>query len=488
MKAKDLLKQANDNYPSDQIAVLEDSIKFATEYHLSQKRLSGEEYITHPLSVASLLIEWRLDMESVVAGVLHDTLEDTEATPEIIEERFGKEVAFLVDGVTKVGEARSGMRSMDTYLPKTSDNLSKLLIAVCSDLRVMLIKLADRLHNLRTIEHLSPTKQKKIASESLKVFAPLADRIGMGRVRVEIEDIAFKILEPKRYEDVSKQLKAQLGATHKQQEKIRRDLLQALKQEGIEFKLDGRTKSVYSLQKKLVKEESVEEVYDLFALRIVVETKEDCYRVLGIVHSLYQPMIKRIKDYISVPKPNGYQSLHTTVITPYETIVEIQIRTEAMHAFAERGLAASFFYNEQKVSASYIHGKAAELPRNLKWINQLQEKVNQYMENPHEDHVDLGVDLFTDRIFVYSPNGDIYDMPEGSTALDFAYYVHSDIGDHAMGAKINNKMGKLASPLQNGDFIEIITAKNVKPKDGWLKVATTERARHKIRSTLRKLA
>jgi len=483
---KDLIKQAAQIYTDKHLDLLSVAVDFATEKHKGQKRKSGEPYIIHPLSVASILIDWRLDIDSILAGVLHDTVEDTGATLIEIETRFGKEVAFLVDGVTKVSQARSGMRDIDTYLPKTSDNLSKLLIAVCSDLRVILIKLADRLHNLRTLEHLSKTKQTKIANETLTVFAPLADRLGIGRTRVEMEDIAFSYLKPKKYQELNKLMKKRIGSSHKYFEKIRRDVNKALTAEDIKYVLDGRVKSVYSLYKKLKKEESIDDIYDLLALRIVVQSKEDCYRTLGILHSLYQPMLRKIKDYISVPKPNGYQSLHTTVITPYEQIVEFQIRTDAMHAFAERGLAASFHYNEQKVTKQYLKRKTTELPRNLQWISLLQEKVQQYLDEPSQDHIDLGIDLFKNRIFTYSPRGDIYDLPEGSTALDFAFAVHSEVGQHAQGAKINAKMRKLGTPLQNGDIVDIITAKNVKPNEGWLKYVHTDRARQRVRSFLRK--
>lgn len=488
MTGVEVLRLAEEHYDSKQIKKLKESISFAETKHAGQKRLSGDDYISHPLEVAKILIEWRLDMDSVVAGVLHDTLEDTGTTLEEIEAQFGKEVAFLVDGVTKVSKARSGMRNIKSYLPKTSDNLSKLLIAVSSDLRIILIKLADRLHNLRTLEYLPKDKQKKIARESLDVFAPLADRLGIGRTRVEIENIAFSYLQPKKYDELSRLLKKRVGSSHKDFEKIRRDISKALKAEGIEYELDGRIKSVYSLYKKLQKDPDIDDIYDLLALRIVVKSKEECYRTLGIIHGIYQPVLARIKDYISVPKPNGYQSLHTTVLTPYEQIVEFQIRSERMHAFAERGLAAGFHYNEQKLSKAYSKkGAVSTLPRNLKWVTELQERVAQYLD-AKDEHADLSIDIFKDKIFVFSPRGDIYDLPEGATVLDFAYSVHSEIGAHAQGAKINNKMSKLSTPLVNGDIVEVMTAKNVHPTEGWLDHVKTERARQRVRSYLKRNA
>ncbi len=485
MNGQELLDLARPHYGEPAIKRLEQAINFATEAHSGQTRASGEPYIVHPLAVAAILIEWRLDIVSVIAGILHDVSENTDITIAEIAKAFGDDVAFLVDGVTKVSKARSGMGDISSYLPQTKDNLSKLLIAICQDIRVLLIKLADRLHNLRTLEYLDTKRRLKIARESLEVFAPLADRLGMSRVKIEIEEIAFSYLKPKTYRKLKQLLKKRVGRSHKKLEQIKRDISKELAKRKVDFKIDGRIKSIYSLYKKL-KKNDIDDIYDLMAIRVIVKNKAQCYLVLGIIHSMYQPMITKIKDYISVPKPNGYQSLHTTVITPQEHIVEIQIRTEQMHNFAERGLAASFFYNEQKLTKNYLKSRSVELPRNLRWILDLQEMAKRLIEDGGDSSVGLRlpVDLFKDRIFVYSPAGDIYDLPEGATPLDFAFAVHTQVGEHAYSARVNNKIAKLNAPLSNGDVVEILTKKNVEPKSGWLDFVKTTKARQRIKAFL----
>lgn len=480
-----LIEFAKQYYSPEDVARLKTAVEFATRAHEGQLRASGEPYIVHPLGVAHALAEWKLDIDTVVAGVLHDTVEDTTVTHEKIETEFGSNVALLVDGVTKVNKARSGMKDIDEYLPATHDNLSKLLIAVGDDVRVIIIKLADRLHNLQTLEHLSPEKQKKIARESLKVFAPMADRLGMFRVRMQIEDLAFQYLDPVEYRKLNKIMKDRLAKSHRRLLSVQKETEDALKQAGIEFSMSGRVKSIYSVYKKLKKVGSVDEMYDLIALRIIVESKEDCYRTLGILHSLYQPMLARIKDYIATPKPNGYQSLHTTVITPSKQIVEFQIRTKQMHEYAERGLAASFHYNEQKQSKNYERGGASMLPAHLAWINELQEVAGHLQDGGSVE--DLSLDLFADRIFVYSPKGDIYNLPEGALPLDFAYLVHSDIGHHAYGAIVNGKPQSFDKPLANGDIVEIVTKKTSSPKASWLNLVKTSHSRAKLKAQLNKL-
>lgn len=349
IKRLKLLENAKPYYSEKQLASIERAIDFAAKAHAGQKRASGEPYISHPLSVADILVDWGMDIDSVLAGILHDTIEDTETLDADIEKLFGKDVAFLVNGVTKVSKARSGMRNLDNYLPQTKDNLSKLLIAVGQDIRVIIIKLADRQHNLSTLQYLPKKKQQKIARESLEVFAPMADRLGMGRVRMQIEELAFSYLDPVEFKKLKILMRKRLGKSTRKLGEVRVQVETELKKHNIEFEVNGRVKSVYSLHKKLQKVDgNIDDIYDLMALRVIVDKKEDCYLVLGILHSLYQPMISRIKDYISTPKPNGYQSLHTTVITPNEQIVEFQIRTQEMHEYAERGLAANFHYNEQK--------------------------------------------------------------------------------------------------------------------------------------------
>ena len=459
MEKVELLELAKKIYEADEVARLEFAIDFASEKHKDQFRKSGEAYITHPLKVASFLIEWGMDIDSVVAGVLHDVVEDTDTPLEEIEQLFGEDIAFLVDGVTKVGKARSGMGNLETYLPQTKDNLSKLLIAVGQDVRVVIIKLADRLHNVQTLEHMSPEKQQKIARESLEVFARIADRLGMGRVRMQIEEVAFSYLEPKEYKRLQNEMRKRLGKSTRKLGIVREEVERELRKAGIEFEISGRVKSVYSLYRKLQKTKGdMDRIYDLMALRIIVKNKEDCYRVLGILHTLYQPMIHRIKDYISMPKPNGYRSLHTTVITPSKLIAEFQIRTEEMHEFAERGLAASFHYNEQKSGKEYTSGATSRvqipdqnrqevkgnggLPNEMQWIVQLQDVAQRLRDGEEIDPEQLQIDIFGDRIFVYSP-------------------------------------------LKEGDVVEVMTRKSSLPKIDWLDLVKTSHARIKLRAQLR---
>ena len=466
---------------------VEQAIAMATKAHEGQKRKSGEPYIVHPLAVLKIVEDWGMDEDTCVAAVLHDTVEDTELTLENIREEFGESVAKLVDGVTKMGKVRKGMKDIDTYLPETRDNFLRLLVATGSDIRVLIIKLADRLHNLRTLSALPPEKQKKIAKESLEVFAPLADRLNMGRLRVEMADVAFSYVEPARYRFLQNLIEERNAQGEKKMKKIQREVAEALEREKIKFKISGRVKSVYSLHKKLAKyNQNIEEIYDLTAMRVIVNDITDCYLVLGVIHSLYTPMAGRIKDYISVPKLNGYQSLHTTVITPDKKIVEFQIRTREMHDYAERGLAASFYYNEQKLTESYKTGKIQHLPTNLLWITELQETAAKLREGKRVDTRKLRLNLFADKIFVYTPRGDIIDLPEGALPLDFAYKLHTEIGGHVMGVKINGKMANLNTKLKHGDVVEILTAKQETAKEGWFPKIFTKFAREKLRQQLRK--
>ena len=489
MKKNELLEKAAPHYDEDQVLDLEHAIDIATKAHEGQKRKSGDPYIVHPLAVASTLIDWGMDIDSVIAGVLHDTVEDTDINLEQIESLFGKDAAFLVDGVTKVSKARAGMQDLTEYLPQTKDNLSKLLIAVGQDVRVIIIKLADRLHNLQTLQHMPKDKQVKIARESLEVFGPMADRLGMGRVRMEIEELAFSYLDPTEFKKLQNLVRKRLGKSTRKLGIVRDEIAKALKTEKVEFEINGRVKSIYSLHKKLGKVNgNIDDIYDLMALRIVVETKEDCYRVLGVLHSLYQPMIARIKDYIAVPKPNGYQSLHTTVITPTKQIIEFQIRTYKMHEYAERGLAASFHYHEQKSSKDYMRSKKSTiLPAHMQWISQLQEVADKLRNGENITTDQLNIDLFGDRIFVFSPKGDIYNLPEGALPLDFAYLVHSDIAKHAYGFRVNGVIRRFDEPLHNGDITEVMTRKTSSPKQAWLDQVTTTHARNKLRAQLRQL-
>ncbi|MBR3386197.1 bifunctional (p)ppGpp synthetase/guanosine-3',5'-bis(diphosphate) 3'-pyrophosphohydrolase [Candidatus Saccharibacteria bacterium] len=457
------------------------AIEIAKKAHEGQFRKTGEPYIIHPLAVKKILEEWGMDEDTVIAGILHDTVEDTSLTLSDIRNEFGEAVAFLVDGVTKLSSARNGMRDIDTYLPETRDNFLRLMIALGDDIRVLIIKLADRLHNLRTLSALPPDKQKKIAKETLEIFAPLADRLNMGLLRVEMADLSFKYVDPKRYQYLKDLIEKHNKEAAKSLKKIEVEISAALKKEKIDFELSGRVKSVYSLHKKLAKHnQNINEIYDLIALRVIVKDVTDCYLTLGVIHSLYTPMGGRIKDYIAMPKQNGYQSLHTTVITKDKRVLEFQIRTHEMHDFAEHGLAASFYYNEQKMTENYKKGKIEHLPTNLLWITELQMTAARLREGKKVDLKKLKLNLFADRIFVYTPKGDIIDLPVGALPLDFAYRLHSEIGDHVVGVKINGKMSNLSRRLQHGDIVEILTSKNQTPKQSWLDKIITPHARQKL--------
>lgn len=463
------------------------AIDFATKAHEGQFRKTGDPYIIHPLAVMKIVEDWGMDDDTCIAAVLHDVVEDTPVTVADLKNEFGEQVAFLVDGVTKLSNVRSGMRDLDTYLPETKDNLLRLLVAVGADVRVLIIKLADRLHNLRTLSAHPADKQKKIAKESLEVFAPLADRMNMGRLRVEMADIAFSYVDPKRYNELRVLIDEHARSAEKTLKKVIEEVSALFAKEKLNFEISGRIKSVYSLHKKLAKHnQNMGEIYDLTALRVIVDDITSCYLALGLIHSLYTPLSGRIKDYIAVPKQNGYQSIHTTVITKDKQIIEFQIRTHEMHEYAERGLAASFYYNEQKLTENYKAGKIQHLPTNLLWITELQTAAAQLREGKKVDLKKLKLNLFADKIFVYTPKGDIIDLPNGSLPLDFAYRLHSEIGGHVTGVKINGKMCSLNTKLKHGDIIEILTSKNQTAREGWFDKIFTSHARQKLKQQLNK--
>lgn len=486
MDRRELLALAKNHYDEKQLVELEHAIDYATKQHDGQTRRSGEPYITHPLHVAGSLIDWGMDIDSVIAGVLHDVIEDTGAEVADIEQQFGHDVAFLVDGVTKVGRARAGMRNLESYQEQTKDNLTKLLIAVGQDVRVLIIKLADRLHNMQTLQFKSEPKQKKIARETIEVFAPLADRLNMGRVRVQLEELSFRYLTPKEFERTKTLMDSRLKKSERKLRSVKKEVDAHLTKEKIPHQIDGRVKSVYSLYKKMQRVPNIDDIYDLMALRIIVDDVATCYLVLSELHSLYEPMVDRIKDYIAKPKPNGYQSLHTTIVTKAGQAVEFQVRTREMHEYAERGLAASFHYNEQKLTDAYKRGTIAQLPTDLHWISDLQNAAAQINEGKDFDENNLRVDLFGDRIFVYSPKGDIYDLPSGAYPLDYAYRVHSDVASHASGFKVNGKMVPFSQQLRHGDTVEILTSKGAKPRPDWQQYIITSHARMKLRAQLRR--
>ena len=445
----------------------------ALEAHARQRRYSGEPYFEHCLQVARILADLHMDDISIMAGLLHDTVEDTDITLEDLTEKFNETVAKLVDGVTKIGGLKFKSREA-----RQAETFRKMLLSMVKDIRVIIIKFADRLHNMRTLEHVPEKKRKHIAMETRDVYAPLAHRLGIARIKTELEDLSLKYLDPHAYRDLAKKIKSTKKEREAYIDKVSQPIERELIKHGIKATIAGRPKSFFSIYHKMQKRNKpFEEIYDLLAIRIIVEKVEECYYALGIVHSLYMPVYDRFKDYIAMPKINGYQSLHTTVIGPDGKMVEIQIRTYQMHHLAEDGIAAHWRYK---------HGieERTKFDEHLNWIKDLLER--QISNNDPGDFLeDLKVDLFQDEVFVFSPRGDLFKLPRGSTAVDFAYAVHTNVGNHCIAAKVNGKIVPLKTPLKSGQQVEIITSQNQKPNQDWLSFVKTTKAKHCIRRVLR---
>jgi GTP diphosphokinase / guanosine-3',5'-bis(diphosphate) 3'-diphosphatase len=458
--------------PDVDLAPVEAAYDLASRAHAGQLRLSGEPYLVHPVAVAEILVELELDVESVVAALLHDVVEDTPISLAEIESQFGSEVAGLVDGVTKLSQIK-----FRTRVEEQAGNLRKMLLAMARDIRVILIKLADRLHNMRTIRHLPLSRQRAIAHETLEIFAPLAHRLGISHIKSELEDLAFRTLEPEVYQ----MLKERVADRRQEREAYLVEAIDLIKAElataGVEAEVDGRPKNFFSIYSKMQSGKEFEEIYDLLAVRILVHTVRECYGALGVVHSMWRPLPGRVKDYIATPKPNLYQSLHTTVLGPHGRPFEIQIRTWEMHRTAEYGIAAHWLYKEK--------GRVEALDEKLAWLRQVLDWQHD-MKDAREFMESLRVDLFSDQVFVFTPKGMVIDLPAGSTPIDFAYRIHTDIGHHAVGAKANGKIVPLSGSLQNGDIVEImVSAKSSGPSPDWLEFVRTSGARGKIRQFLR---
>lgn len=472
-KFQTLLKTIKHYNSNADLGIVELAFEFAKEAHKGQKRMTGEDYIHHPLATAQNLAELKLNVPIIMAGLLHDVPEDTSYTLEDIRKNFGDEVSVLVEGITKLGSIK--YRGIERYI----ENLRKMFVAMAKDLRVVLIKFADRLHNLKTLYALPRDKQIRIASEVLEIYAPIANRLGMYEMKGKLEEEAFKYLYPKEYNWLKNLVEKQLKAKEKYLEKIIDFVKEELNNEIIDFiEVKGRVKQFYSLYIKLLEhDKDINRVYDFIALRIIVEDIPTCYAVLGIIHKKMKPLKGRIKDYIAQPKPNGYSSLHTTVFTPDGEIIEVQIRTKDMNEEAEYGIAAHWHYDEK---GSFKPSKETKWIEELtRWQKELTEN-QKYLEN-------LKIDVFRDRIFVFTPKGDVIDLPKGATPVDFAYYVHSDVGTQCAGALINNHIASLDTPLKSGDVLEIITEKNRKyPSQDWLKFVKTNQAKSKIKSALAK--
>lgn len=460
----------------EQVAFVEKAYEYAENAHSGQKRASGQPYIIHPTQVAGTLATLGLDPDTVAAGFLHDTVEDTPTTNDDIKNEFGEDVAFIVDGVTKLNKYQ--YKSHQEFL---AENHRKMLIAMAKDLRVIMVKLADRLHNMHTLQHLRPDKQRRISSETMDIYAPLADRLGIGTIKWELEDMSFHYLNPEAYYRIV----SLMDVKRSEREKYISDAISVMKSTldglGIKYEIYGRPKHIYSIYKKMVdKHKDFEEIYDLLAVRVIVKTVRDCYAVLGAVHTEWKPMPGRFKDYIAVPKVNGYQSLHTTIIGPGGKPLEIQIRTEQMHEVAEYGVAAHWAYkrgNFDGVEES-TSGEKLDMVREILELKDETKDAGEFMKSVKSD-------IFSDRVYVFTPRGEVYELPKGSVTLDFAYAIHTQVGSHAVGAKVNNKLVPLDYKLKNGDVIEIMTQTNATPSRDWVDMVKTSRARNKIRRYFR---
>lgn len=483
-----ILNKVKGYNPSADFSLLKKAYQFAAQAHLGQKRLSGEDFIAHPLAVAEVLVDWRLDTGSIVAGLLHDVVEDGGVKLEVIEKEFGKDIAQLVDGVTKIGEIKLRGTSEDLFV----ENLRKMIVVMAHDLRVILIKLADRYHNLQTLYVLPSEKQKRIAQETLEVWAPLAERLGIGEMKGKLEDLAFPYAYPQDYQWVKQYSAPYYKKADVYIENVKKEVLKALP-EKIKVQVHGRAKHLYSLYKKLCRPEidkDINRVYDLMALRIMVETVEECYTALGIVHKLYKPVPSvGVRDFIAQPKPNGYQSIHTNVFAQGR-ILEIQIRTHQMHEQAENGIAAHWYFGQKKAGGAkdtQVEAGFFAPSQKMDWVKELV-RWQQELVDSKEFLQSLKFDALHHRIFVFSPNGDVFDLPAEATPVDFAYAVHTDLGNRCGGAKVDGKMVSLDYKLKSGQMVQIIPSKSKKgPSSDWLEFVVTQLARREIAKNMRKI-
>ena len=470
-KFRDLMKRMQENRPHDDLTIVKKAYDYSLKYHDGQSRASGEPYLVHPLEVALVLAEMKMDPVAVAAGLLHDSVEDTSVTIQEIRAEFGEQVAHIVEGVTKISKIDFATRE-----EQQAENLRKMMLAMVDDIRVVLIKLADRLHNMRTLEHLDPERQRKIAEETLEIYAPIAHRLGMGKIRGELEDLGFRFLDPVGYEQVEKAVNARRKQGEEFLGKMQKIISDKLKEAGIQARVESRIKRLFSIHKKLQKQHiSVDQVYDLYAMRVITRSLQDCYAVLGIIHNLWRPVPGRIKDFIAMPRPNFYQSLHTSVITEEGTPFEIQIRTEEMHKMAEEGIAAHWKYKDGPVSA--------QDEQRLAWLRQVVEWQRD-VSDPNEFLSTLKVDLYPEEVYTFTPKGKVVVLPRDATPIDFAYTIHTEVGHTCVGAKVNGRMVPLRYKLHSGDIVEILTQPGHKPSRDWLGLVKSSRSRNKIKHWL----
>lgn len=498
MKINDVLEHSKAYLDKDDRQLIAKAFKFAEIAHKGQKRGTGEEYIQHPLFVADFLVDYKMDADTIAAALLHDAMEDNPQISPELEKNFSADIINLIDGVTKLGKIKikkswflplrflQSQQEKQLGFERHVESLRKMFMAMSKDIRIIIIKLADRLHNMQTLDGVRPDKRERIARETLEIYAPLARRLGMGRLKGLLEDLAFPYAYPEEYKALKKMVGPKYEAKEKYISKAKYLVSEEIKKNKIKIiAIDGRRKHLYSLWKKLSRyDEDLGKIHDLMALRIIVPTQADCYRVLGVIHNHWRPLIGRIKDYIALPKPNGYQSLHTTVFGPEGEILEIQIRTKEMHEQAEFGIASHWHYSESKGGKDYKARKSAKITKNeAQWLNELA-RWHEKTKDSKEWVESVSMDFFQGRIFAFTPLGDVIDLPVGATPIDFAYAVHTDVGDSCVGAKVNGKIVPLKYNLKNGDIVEIATNKNSRPKRDWLRFVKTGRAKGKINSRL----
>jgi GTP pyrophosphokinase len=455
--------------PGEDLSPLRRAYDFCALRHSEQKRLSGEPFISHPLEVVQILAEMKLDLVCLTAGMLHDVVEDTGTTSQAIEREFGPEVARIVDGVTKIGRIRFMSRE-----EQQAENFRKMVLAMVDDIRVVLVKLADRLHNMRTLEYLPPDRQERVARETLEIYAPIAHRLGMGKVRGELEDLAFKFLEPESYLEVKRAVESRRKVSEDFLAEVRDQVDAKMKEHTIPARIEGRIKRLYSIWQKLLRQHvPMEQVYDLLAIRIITDSVKNCYAALGVIHNTWRPVPGRIKDFIAIPRPNLYQSLHTSVIGPHGQPFEVQIRTEEMHRIAEEGIAAHWKYKDGSPLAPQDEERFAWLRHLVEW--------QQEMGDPGEFLSTLKIDLYPEEVYTFTPKGKVIVLPREATPIDFAYAIHSEVGHHCVGAKVNGRIVPLKYKLRNGDIVEIVTQTHHTPSRDWLALVKTSRARNKIK-------
>jgi guanosine-3',5'-bis(diphosphate) 3'-pyrophosphohydrolase len=472
-KFRKLLDVVRANRPGDDLEVIRKAWDFCLEHHKGQKRLSGEPYVLHPLEVALVLAEMKLDSTAIAAGLLHDAVEDTPVTTEDITAKFGEQVAHIVEGVTKIDKIQFANRE-----DRQAENVRKMLLAMVSDVRVVLIKLADRLHNMRTLEHMPQEKQQSIARETLDIYAPLAHRLGMGKVRGELEDLSFRYVDPFTYDQVHEAVESRRKEGEQFLAGVEGLLIEKLRENNIKARVEWRIKRLFSINQKLQKSKiSVDQVYDLLALRVIAGSVQDCYAIFGLIHSIWRPVPGRIKDFIAMPRPNLYQSLHTTVMGEGGHQFEVQIRTEEMHRIAEEGIAAHWKY---KANGSPI---SARDEQRLAWVRQLVEWQRE-MTDPNEFLSTLKIDLYPEEVYTFTPKGKVVVLPKDASPLDFAYSIHTEVGNSCVGAKVNGRLVPLRTKLRNGDIVEVVTQNGHTPSRDWLSFVKSARARNKIKHWL----